>query len=217
MSKPRKPYYHLDEALMRWDMTERDITAFVLEDELTISATVAGLRVQYGSIEEVDAGEFVRMPEGQRYLIGTVDIHRDDAWRILREGSQSIRSLKAPQGTFQEIHDDEHVIHRDDLVICRAEMERFEKVLGVTPAPETQGRRGAPQRFDWDSFWIEVCRIVHEDGIPLTQSELVRRMNEWFDTHDRASPDESTVKKKLKPLWHTLRPAEPNPALSRAL
>src|SRR4051812_462158 len=103
MSKLRKPYYHLDEALMRWDMTERDITAFVLADELTISATVAGLRVQYGSIEEVDAGEFVRMPEGQRYLIGTVDIHRDDAWRILREGSQSIRSLKAPQGTFQEI------------------------------------------------------------------------------------------------------------------
>jgi hypothetical protein len=216
MSTLRKPYYHVDEALMRWDITERDIIAFVLADELTVSATVARLRVRYGSIEKVADGEFVRIPEGQRHLIGTVDLHRDDAWHILRKGSQSVRSLKAPPGTFQEIDDDEHVIHRDDLVICRAEMERFEKELGLAPAPEKQGRRGAPPRFDWDSFWIEVCRIVHEDGIPLTQSELVRRMNEWFDSRNRASPDESTVKKKLKPLWHTLRPDEPGRALSHA-
>ncbi len=79
------------------------------------------------------------------------------------------------------------------------------------------GRRGAPPRFDWDSFWIEVCRIVHEDGIPITQSELVRRMNQWFDSQERGSPDESTIKKKLKPLWHTLRPAESAPTLARAL
>src|SRR3954470_12609400 len=217
MSTLRKPYYHVDEALMRWDMTERDITAFVLADELTVSATVAGLHIQYGSIEEVGAGDYVRIPEGQRHLIGTVDLHRDDAWRVLREGFWSIRSLKPPQGTFQEILDDEHVIHRDDLVICRGEMERFEKLLGVTPAPETQGRLGAPPRFDWDGFWIEVCRIVHEDGIPLTQSDLVRRMNQWFDSQERGSPDESTIKKKLKPLWHTLRPAESAPALARAL
>ena len=75
----------------------------------------------------------------------------------------------------------------------------------------------AAERAFRDSFWIEVCRIVHEDGIPRTQSELVNRMNEWFDDQDRGSPDTSTIKKKLKPLWHTLRPAEPEQTLSRAV
>src|SRR4051794_40100604 len=120
MSRLRKPYYHVDEALARWDMSERDITAFVLADELTLSATVARLHVQYGSLEEVDDGEYMRIPEGRRYIIGTVDIHRDDAWRILREGVRSVRSLKAPRGTFLDVDDEaianEHVVNRDDLV-----------------------------------------------------------------------------------------------------
>ena len=53
MSKLRKPFYHIDELLARWEMTERDITAFVLADELTLSATVAGIRIQYGSFEDM--------------------------------------------------------------------------------------------------------------------------------------------------------------------
>ena len=220
MSKLRKPFYHVDEVLARWEMTERDITAFVLADELTLSATVAGLRIQYGSFDDLGEGNFNRLPEGYRYIIGTVDLARDDAWRILREGSLSIGSLKCGPGEFQKIDDtvlgDQFLVHREDVVVCRAEIERFEGSHGISREDAAPFRRGAPQRFDWDSFWVEICRIVHDDGIPRTQSELVGRMCEWFDVHNSASPDESTIKKKLKPLWHAIRPEAPAPSLSRA-
>jgi hypothetical protein len=212
MSKLRKPFYHLDEALTRWDMTERDVTAFVLSDELTLSATVAGLRILFGSLEDMADGEYFRIPEGYRYVIGTVDLARDDAWRVLREGSWTIASLKATPGTYQDISDDaidnRHLVQRDDLVICRAEIECFEVAQGIALEPDAPMRRGAPTRFDWDGFWIELCRIIHEEGVPDTQSELVERMGEWFSTNRKSSPDESTIKKKIKPLWQHIRPTE---------
>lgn len=216
MSKLRKPFYHIDELLSRWDMTERDITAFVLADELTLSATVAGLRIHFGSLEDLGGGQVERVPEGHRHIIGTVDLARDHAWRILREGSLAIRTLKAAPGEFREVADhDEHLVHREDVVVCRAEIERFETAQGMARGEAAPFRRGAPQRFDWDSFWIEICRIVHDDGVPRTQSEMVGRMIEWFDGNDAACPDESTIKKKLKPLWQLIKPNEPAASVSR--
>ena len=220
MGKLRKPFYHLDELLTRWDMTEWDVTAFVLSDELTLSATIAGLRILFGRIDSDNLHDYFRIPEGSRFVIGTVELAREDAWRVLRDGSWTITSVKAPPDCFADIDDDsidnKHLIHRDDLVICRAEIERFETAQKIAAEPDTPTRRGAPSRFDWDGFWIEICRVIHEDGVPGTQSELVGRMVEWFDNHGQASPDESTIKKKIKPLWQKLRRAEPQPPLAKA-
>ena len=185
MSRLRKPFFHLDEVLARWDMTERDVTAFVLSDELTLSATVAGLRIQYGYLEDAGDGEDCHIPEGHRYVIGTVDLARDDAWHVLREGTWTITSLKAPLGTYQHIRDDaidnRHLVHRDDLVICRAEIERFEAEQQIAPEPDTSMRRGAPTRYDWDGFWIELCRIIHDEGVPNTQSRVGSRRGPGFE------------------------------------
>lgn len=207
----RKPFYHLDDAMARWLISERDLTSFVLSDELTLSATVAGLRITCGCYEDLGAGDYHPIPEGSRSVIGTVDLQRDDAWHILRQGHWPITSLKSPPGTFRRIdyHGDNHghVVHRDDLVICQAEMERFEAALGLTPEEDLPGRRGAPIRFDWDGFWIELCRYIHEEGVPETQNELADRMGEWFGSRQRATPDASTIKKKIRPLWQQIKPA----------
>lgn len=210
-----KPFYALDEICGQWGISERDLTAFVLSGELTLSATVAGLRVIYGMIEQVDRQDWVRIPEGRRAIIGTIDLRRDDAWMVLREGSHEVTELKAPDGEYLQIDDDlsngRHTVHRDDLVVCRAEIDRFAAVqlTGANPAPATaseSARRGAPPRFDWDGFWVEVCRRVHEEGVPETQGQLVRLMLDWFSETGRGVPDPSTVKKKLKPLWRLLAP-----------
>lgn len=220
MSRLRKPFYYLDEVMTRWQMSERDITAFVLSDELTLSATVAGLRIEYGAIDEIGDDRCFRIPEGTRFTIGTVEIARDDAWRILREGSWGITSLKAEPGRYQNIDglnwENRHLVQREDLVICRAEIERFERAQDLVQQPDIPLRRGAPSRFDWDGFWVEVCRIIHNDGLPNTQNELVGRMAEWFEVRRNAAPDESTIKKKLKPLWQELMRLEERTPLVKA-
>jgi hypothetical protein len=216
MSKARKPFWHIDEALERWELTERDLAAFVIADELTLSTVVAGVHVQFGSYEQVGPGELTRVPEGHRYVIGTIDIERDDAWRVLREDAAVIRMAKAERGSYMQICADNGewlTVRRADLVVCRAEMERFERIQGIAHRPEAAAQRGAPPRFDWDRFWVEVCRVVHEDGLPRTQSALITRMSEWFDRNEPSSPDESTIKKKLRPLWHTIRTADSTTAV----
>jgi hypothetical protein len=212
----RKPFYHLDEMLTRWGMTERDIAAFVLADELTVSATVSGLRIEYGTFEECGDEGCFRIPEGTRFTIGTVELAHDDAWRILREGSWAITSLKSEPGRYQNIDGpnwgNKHQVQRDDLVICRAEIERFEQAQGLLIEAEAPIRRGAPSQFDWDAFWVEVCRGVHADGLPVTQNELVGRMAAWFELNHKKAPDESTIKKKLKPLWRQLTKPDQRPS-----
>ncbi len=209
MNKARKPFYHFDELLVRWDMTERDVTSFVVANELTLSAIVPGVRVCHGSVEPVEHGQVNHIPEGYRYLVGTVDLRLEDAWRVLRERSVDVSFLNAPEGAYEEVCEWNGnralLVEHGDLVVTRTEMERFEKAQGINLSEDIAPRRGAPPKFDWDNFWVEVCRVVHEDGLPRTQIELVGRMAAWFDAHERSSPDESTIKKKLKPLWHAIR------------
>ncbi len=213
MAVLHKPFYALDEVCDQWGISERDLTAFALSGELTLSATVAGLRVVYGYYEQADLHDWVRIPEGQHHIIGTIDLRRDDAWTVLREGSCAITRLKAPDGEFLEITESGagscHVVGRDDLVVRRAEIERFAAAhLGNAgkAQPSASRQRGAPPRYDWDGFWVEVCRRVHEEGVPETQGQLVRLMLDWFAETGRRIPDASTVKKKLSPLWQLLGP-----------
>jgi hypothetical protein len=219
MTVLHKPFYDLDEVCAYWGLRERDITAFVLSGDLTLSATVAGLRVIYGTFEAVDVNEWHRLPEGRRYIIGTIDLQRDDAWMVLREGSHEITQLKAPEDEYAEVDDflanGRHTVRREDVVVCRAEIERF-AAAHLKPAEVREGpaneaaRRGAPPKYDWDGFWVEVCRRVHEEGVPVTQGELIRLMLDWFTETGRRVPDTSTLKKKLSPLWRLLGRQEAN-------
>ncbi len=67
-------------------------------------------------------------------------------------------------------------------------------------------RGGRPLQHDWDAFGVEVCRRVHEDGLPETQAELVDGMLDWFMDRGDESIDASTIKKKISKLFGALRP-----------
>ncbi len=82
---------------------------------------------------------------------------------------------------------------RDDVLEC------FDLAL----APEnavTRRRGGRPTQHDWDAFWIEVCRRVHEDGVPKIRKRLVEEMLVWFADRGDESIDERTVAKKISKL-----------------
>ncbi len=82
---------------------------------------------------------------------------------------------------------------REDVLEC------FDLAL----APESavrQRRGGRPTQHDWDAFWIEVCRRVHEDGVPKIRKRLVEEMLAWFADRGDESIDERTVAKKISKL-----------------
>ena len=70
---------------------------------------------------------------------------------------------------------------------------------------EDGNRRGAPSRYQWDDIWVELCAMIFLDGLPETQAELVQHIARWLESRGKPVPDDSTIKKKIKPLWQRLR------------
>lgn len=209
MTSLKKPFYEIEEILERWQMTRQDMLSFVLSDQLTVSITAAGLPIIYGRYEEIDENLFDKIPAGCKWVIGTIDLNPVDAWQTLRYGKTSVTSFKSPKGDFQEIDEgralEGHAIATHDLVITRNEVERFEREQLMFSQPIIERRRGAQQRYDWESFYIEAAGYVYDEGVPATQAEFVNRMSGWFTSKGFSCPDDSTIKKKLKPLWQRLK------------
>lgn len=212
----RKPFYHLDEVMAGWTMSERDLRCFVLAGELTLSVEVAGLRVAHGIYETVDDGTRFPIPEGFKTIFGALDLFLRDAVAVIDHGGCPVSAFKAQGNCFLDVSapdaDDEFIVRKEHLVITRLEFERFEAVhmqgnqaCAPHPNDEEKHRRGAPARYDWDRFWIEVCAALHEEGLPPTQSDLIRRTAQWFQDNHGAAPDDSTIAKKLRPLWARLK------------
>ena len=85
--------------------------------------------------------------------------------------------------------------------------EEFVKNFEIDAEPggaTTRKRGGRPVRYDWDAFWIEVCRRIYEDGRPKTQSELVDEMLDWFMDRGEEDIDRSTIAKKITRLFGVL-------------
>ena len=112
---------------------------------------------------------------------------------------------------------DEHAAFDYDVLVRRAEVERFEEQHGLfngarsasagddsRPAAR-RGGPGVPPRYDWDGFYGALARRIHDHGIPPTQAELVREMLDWFGQRDGGeAPDESTVRRKIVAIWREL-------------
>ena len=68
----------------------------------------------------------------------------------------------------------------------------------------TQRRGGRPARYDWDEFWVEVCRRLYENSPPKTQSQLAGEMLSWFIDRGDENIDQRTIEKKIAPLLKVL-------------
>jgi hypothetical protein len=216
----RKPYYRLAEVAARWSMTPSDIASFVLEGELVLSIAVSQLRVETGTHEVFDDKQRCAIPTGRRSHSGTLDLRRDDAWAALTVGSCGVTSFKAAADEYVDFvpDDDDGSLHveAESLVIRRAEIDRFEAASGtfgcsppwvagdVVELPATG--RGVQPTHDWEAFWVETCRTLYFEGVPETQAALIRRLQDWFDAAGKKVPDDSTLKKKLKPVWSLFKP-----------
>jgi hypothetical protein len=210
----RKPHYGIEEACRRWEISEADLAGFVIEQEITLSVVVAGLAVEIGTIEEVDDDNWCSIPEGRRHLSGAFDLHPINAWSILTQGSQIIRSFKVTGNGYitiegRDYEEGELHVVRSQLIVRHAELVRFEAAQDQlaatveTAVPEVKvvpNPRGAPAKYKWDDFYCALAVMTHADGVPETQTELIRRMMDWF-AKQNLYPDPTTVKRKVAIFW----------------
>ena len=60
------------------------------------------------------------------------------------------------------------------------------------------------------TFWVEVCRLVHQHGLPTTQKKLVDGMLDWFMDSGDETIDSRTVEKKVSKLFEALEHPVPD-------
>lgn len=210
----RKLFYPIDEACQRLGATLLDVSVLVAERQLRLSVAVAGLLVEFGTWEEAEGSGPCRVPHDTRRLTGLVDLRAEDAWWILRHGSQTVFWLDGEPGTYLQVmpqaeEDRGYTVTRDEVGIRHAEMIRYEAAQGIA-VPEAEapaGRpRGAQAKHDWKACWVEICRTVYFDGVPESQAALIRHLQAWFAAQGRPVPDESTLKRELKLFWPIFAP-----------
>lgn len=85
--------------------------------------------------------------------------------------------------------------------ISRASLAQW---LQSQQAPIIDGaKKGRKATYDWDAAWAFTCAAVHNDGVPETQAELVRKIQDWFSLRDQ-EPADSEIKRRVSMVYSAL-------------
>jgi hypothetical protein len=218
MALPRRQIFTLPEIAVRWNVGMADLACYAVDEILVFSTVVRNVRVETGYFDRTPEGETFRVPGGEKFLKGVAHLYGVDIWPVFKGQMVKITRFRAdePDHYLMCPFESEGVpVKLDDLVLTRAAIEVFEQEQGVgaaepatnKPAATSPDRKsrppgpGAPLRHDWDGFYIELCRQIHENGLPSTQAALVRKLMDWFHDNADQPPDESTVRRKITRFW----------------
>jgi hypothetical protein len=209
----------LPEIAARWNVTMAEFGCLAVDEVLTFSTVVRGVRVVTSYDEQTAEGEIFQIPGGIRHLRGVQQLYGVDIWRAFRGERVRIFRFK-PQEPYScadiEYELDWFDIGLEDILLTRPEIEKYEAANGIVaevkqaavqPPPSGTARRpagpGKSAKHDWEPFYYEMFRNVYENGRPSSQAILVRILMDWFHRTSDQPPDESTVRKKVSRFWHS--------------
>jgi hypothetical protein len=99
----KKVFYQIDEVCERLGLSLLDMSVLVSERKIQLCTAVAGLLVEDGHYEVALDGDHAPVPDDRSRVQGLVDLKPDDAWYVLRHGSQTIFWLAAEPGCYRRL------------------------------------------------------------------------------------------------------------------
>lgn len=196
MGLPQRALYLVHETAARWGCTVSDIAGW---------AALGTLKIVTG-IPPVDC-------EGQR-VAGLVKISPTDILPMFRRcgtGPQEahlrrIQPLEANDWLYITAPEDGVLVSIGDMMILGQEVHMFEvnyDLFGRVAAGPGMGGGD----YDWGAMNVEITRRVFEEGLPKSQGEWIRELQDWFSTHseDGSFPDEKSIRLRLAPILKALK------------
>lgn len=195
MGLPPRVYFTLFEAAARWDCTLADIAGWASEGRFDIVTAIAPVT------------------HGMQTVAGFVTVSVTDILQMFRRcgSGPTISRVKRVRLADQEdwviIQDpaDRIEVTIADLLIMAKDVRRFEADCDLLRRPTSH--IGSSARYDWDGMYVAQMVRIHDQGLPATQAEWLGEVQEWFvaNSENGEVPDESTIRRKLTPIWKTLR------------
>ena len=196
MGLPQRAFYPVHDTAARWGCTVSDIAGWAATGELKI---VTG-------IPPVDCGD-------QR-VAGLVTIAPADVLPMFRRcgtGPQEaplrrIQPLEADDWLYITTPEDGVIVSIGDMMILGHEVHKFElnnDLFGRVAA----GPGIANGEYDWAGMSVEITRRVFEEGLPKSQGEWIRELQDWFSmqSEDGTFPDEKSIRLRLAPILKALK------------
>lgn len=205
----KKVFYQIDEVCERLGLSLLDMSVLVSERKIQLCTAVAGLLVEDGHHEVALDGDAAPIPDSRLRVQGLVDLKPDDAWFVLRHGSQTIFWLAAEPGCYRRLvstseEDRGYTVIRDEVGVRHEEFARYaatEEALDNIALGPKAGGRGSQPIYDWDAARLEACRLIYFEGVPDSFGALIRHVQGWFAEKGGRVPDESTMKRRLRDVW----------------
>jgi hypothetical protein len=195
MALPPRVFFTLHETAARWGCTIADIAGWVSDGKLDmltgISAVTCGSDRVSGRviISPMDILPMFRRCGTGPTVVNLMRIKPDAAedWVYITEPCDGVAVSIA------------------DLQITGPEVLRFEEEHDLLR--RVGGGAGSVSPYDWEGMYLTVIRRVHEKGLPATQSEFIVELQDWFTevAKNGEVPDESTIRRRLRPIWRALR------------
>ena len=205
----KKVFYQIEEVCERLGLSLLDMSVLVSERKIQLCTAVAGLLVEDGHHEVALDGDAAPIPDSRLRVQGLVDLKPDDAWFVLRHGSQTIFWLAAEPGCYRRLvstseEDRGYTVIRDEVGVRHEEFARYaatEEALDNIALGPKAGGRGSQPIYDWDAARLEACRLIYFEGVPDSFGALIRHVQGWFAEKGGRVPDESTMKRRLRDVW----------------
>lgn len=153
---------------------------------------------------------------GATPLGGMVIVPPDDIMRMFRRDISAPPTIHIRRIRTKPECDEWHYItepregievHRYDIIITADDAERFETDHDINRRSLT-----APSaaKWDWEAWHVSLIKRVYEQGLPTSQNEWIRESVDWFASRSTSgeAPDESTLRRKIAPVWQALRQDE---------
>lgn len=182
MAGIEKDYYALEEVEERWGVQRRDLAYLAENGLLKVSVRLYGVRIERGSYEVADDGQWFSIPEEQTWFQGLQDLRPHDVYKLFHEGEIEVQHFDAPAAQYCHIlHPDEGiVVKREELVIRREERDRAEIKHGLGGTP-----RSTESVFSQRNDFNEVTLGDRTYTLGPIQAQVVRILYEAATT---ASP-----------------------------
>ncbi len=183
MPLPPKEYFTLEEIEERWRMRRRDLVYYAENGLLELSARVVEVVLERGAIEEGPDGRWCRVPDGAGPYTGLLALRERDLMEVFRNQGFHVRSFRAAKGRYCEVRAPAEGVRvqPDDLVVARAERDRFEQEHGLAAS----GARGAEDarppraiRFSQRNDYAEVTLDGRTFRLGPCQAAVVRLLHE---------------------------------------
>jgi hypothetical protein len=203
-----------------WGASIPDLACYTLDGLLQIAIMTIAIRVETGTFTSTDRG-LVRIPHCETALHGPQPVISSDLWAVFRTGAGRIARFKpqTPDGYIDLAEGvDPLAITVQDLLVTRAERERFEEEHGLAdkPPPHATADPSAAPEFLHRDDYAEVVLNGEIFRLGALQAAVVRALHAASQTENPWRPGKELLTNcnaqtlrmvdlfKTKPNWRTL-------------